>query len=223
MADEVNHIDFESSFGRFLLRFVTESNGIEDVSIPQRALVESWREGSGHMGAAGHMLELAERHAPITIQHLCNWQRAITQEQLRYGHWIADREIGVLRQRTIHLKGFRFADPEVIQVKLDALLTEINSGVASDSENVLTLAARTHWAFELIHPFADGNGRTGRLLSLYVLRTRRVRPVLFTADDRSAWYGRAFGPLSPEAMIAYFSGHQLDADPWHVSPATRPF
>lgn len=48
-----------------------------------------------------------------------------------------------------------------------------------------------HIRFELIHPFVDGNGRTGRMLYWYVCKRRGIKPTYYNADtdkDRQAYY-----------------------------------
>ena len=48
-----------------------------------------------------------------------------------------------------------------------------------------------HIRFELIHPFADGNGRTGRMLYWYVCKRRGIKPHYYNADEeknRQAYY-----------------------------------
>jgi len=211
----VTALDLASSAGQFVLRFVQESNAIEDVSIPDAALITGWEQGAGHMGAARRMLDLAEGGDPLSIDHVCAWQAAITREQLSYGHWIADQHIGCLRKQHMGIGQRPFAAPDAIELELGRILEQINTTPAAASwQRVLELAARTHWRFELIHPFADGNGRAGRLLALYLLRLARVPPVLFIAGDRDSRYYRAFDPAGAGIMIQYFQEHQLRADPW---------
>lgn len=200
--------------GRFLLRFVQESNAIEEVSLPDSWLVRTWREASGHMGAARLALQLAEERRAVTIEDLCWWQSAIVREQLRHGHWIANEHIGHLRVKKMRMTGKPpFAPPESVEPSLARLLAELNEGLLA-GVNGLDLAARTHWRYELIHPFADGNGRSGRLLALYVHRWLRLPPVLFTVGDRQSRYFRAFTQDGPASMIAYFQEHQHASDPW---------
>lgn len=49
-------------------------------------------------------------------------------------------------------------------------------------------AIEWHIAFEQIHPFADGNGRIGRLLYLWHCRTLGIEPIVWRAEDRSGYY-----------------------------------
>jgi Fic family protein len=58
--------------------------------------------------------------------------------------------------------------PELVAGLLDDLCTFCND----DSLPAVAQAALAHAQFETIHPFADGNGRTGRALIYFVLRRR---------------------------------------------------
>ena len=202
-------LDLASPAGQFLLRFVQESSAIEDVSIADDALVAGWAERRGHMGALRQLLELAAAREPLTIQHVCGWQALITREQLPYGHWIADEHIGRLRTQRMRWGRLQFADPADIRPQLENILDALNRPPGDPLE----VAADAHWRFELVHPFADGNGRTGRLLALYTLRAAGVRPVLFTYGDRDSRYFRAFQLNERERLLAYFAEHQLEDDP----------
>jgi Fic family protein len=62
--------------------------------------------------------------------------------------------------------------PDRILELLDDLLAYANG----DDHPAVVQAAIAHAQFETIHPFADGNGRTGRALIHVILRRRRVAP-----------------------------------------------
>jgi Fic family protein len=59
---------------------------------------------------------------------------------------------------------------------LDDLLDDLVAYVNGDDHSPLVQAALAHAQFETIHPFADGNGRTGRALIHVVLRRRGLAP-----------------------------------------------
>lgn len=49
-------------------------------------------------------------------------------------------------------------------------------------------AWKSHYAFECIHPFIDGNGRTGRILLNALLITLKVEPVVIYYKNRFSYY-----------------------------------
>jgi Fic family protein len=59
---------------------------------------------------------------------------------------------------------------------LDALLKDLCEVINDVSLSPLVQAALVHAQFETIHPFDDGNGRTGRALIHVVLRRRGIAP-----------------------------------------------
>lgn len=62
--------------------------------------------------------------------------------------------------------------PEAVEPLLEDLLHYANG----DDHPALVQAAIAHAQFETIHPFADGNGRTGRALIHVILRRRGLAP-----------------------------------------------
>ena len=77
------------------------------------------------------------------------------------------------------------ASPEDAQAEVSELLEELN-GIPK--EKALTAAAYFHAKFENIHPFADGNGRTGRLAMNYLLLLNGHPPVIIHEEDRAGYY-----------------------------------
>ena len=75
--------------------------------------------------------------------------------------------------------------PEDVPEELSELASELED---IRPEQALTAAAYYHAKFENIHPFADGNGRAGRLLMNYLLLLLDHPPVIIHAEDRRAYY-----------------------------------
>ncbi|CAN5494887.1 Fic family protein [soil metagenome] len=70
--------------------------------------------------------------------------------------------------------GAEFVPPPAEQI--DRLLVDLCRTINDETLSPLVQAALIHAQFETIHPFDDGNGRTGRALVHVVLRRRAIAP-----------------------------------------------
>lgn len=114
---------------------------------------------------------LEEAHAgPLTVESLCRWHRT-----LMTGSPTPSRHVGVIRSEQGWIGGTSPLDahlvtppPKYVPDLLDDLVLYVNR---TDVDPV-SQAAVAHAQFEVIHPFADGNGRVGRILIAWVLVRR---------------------------------------------------
>lgn len=58
----------------------------------------------------------------------------------------------------------------------------------NDEQDIFTKVAIYHIEFEKIHPFEDGNGRTGRLLINYELIKNNLPPVVIEKEGRVKYF-----------------------------------
>ena len=77
------------------------------------------------------------------------------------------------------------AAPEDVQEEMAELMDELQDLMQEDA---LTAAAYFHVKFENIHPFADGNGRTGRLAMNYLLVMLGHPPIVVHEEERKEYY-----------------------------------
>jgi len=102
--------------------------------------------------------------------------------------------------------GATFVPPPPEEV--DRLLEDLCAFVDDETLPPLVQAAIAHAQFETIHPFEDGNGRTGRALVQVVLRHRGLAPAfvppisVVLARDKD----RYVGGLTASARTAWRSG-----------------
>ena len=142
---------------------------------------------------------------PLTVESLCGWHRT-----LMTGSPTPAQQVGVLRSEQGWIGGTSPLDAHLVRPPPDevpALVDGLIAYVNRDDLDPVTQAAIAHAQFEIIHPFADGNGRVGRVLIAWILvrRLSLVAPppvsariaadvggygsglVLFRAGDHRAW------------------------------------
>lgn len=72
--------------------------------------------------------------------------------------------------------------------KIPNLMTYFVYNYNHDEEDIFTKITRYHIEFEKIHPFEDGNGRTGRLLLNYELLKNDIPPVVISKEERVKYF-----------------------------------
>lgn len=125
----------------------------------------------GNIEAMRRAIDLGAGAENITVDDLLEVHRCLLTEPEMAKH------AGKLRSEQNWIGGNRFnpcgaayvpPPPELVPELMEDLCALMNE----DSLPPLVQAAITHAQFETIHPFADGNGRTGRALIHTVLRRR---------------------------------------------------
>ncbi len=91
-----------------------------------------------------------------------------------------------------------FGDHEQLIAKVPKLLESTEKAIASAAVHPMILAARFHGFYEYLHPFRDGNGRTGRLVSNYIL-LRSGHPLLIIPSEARQKYISALRMIRTEA------------------------
>src|SRR6478752_6198560 len=168
-------------FASVLLRSESAaSSQIENLTSSARALAEA-EIGEGHRANASVILanvrtmqaalELAGR---LDEQAVLAMHRALMaqQSQHRPGRW-REEQVWV-GGSPLHPAGADFVPPVADDVP--ALMADLVAFLDRDDLPPLAQAALAHAQFETIHPFVDGNGRTGRALIHIVLRRRGLAP-----------------------------------------------
>lgn len=100
-----------------------------------------------------------------------------------------------------------FGNHETLVARVPKLLASTEAAIQRQSANPLVLAARFHGYYEYLHPFRDGNGRTGRLLSNYILM-RLGHPLLTIRLEERQQYINALRLIRTEGtdehLVAFF-------------------
>ncbi len=106
----------------------------------------------------------------LTLEDLCGWHRT-----LMTGSPLPQRYVGVLRDEQGWIGGTDPTNAALVTPPPDALDDLVDDVVAYVNRTDLdpvAQAAIAHAQFEVVHPFADGNGRLGRVLVSWILARR---------------------------------------------------
>lgn len=125
----------------------------------------------GNIEAMGAALAVAESGQPLTVDALLEIHRCLLQDTDLHEH------AGRIRTVQNWVGGSAYNPCSATYVPpppahVPVLLEDLCQFCNSDSLPAVVQAALVHAQFETIHPFADGNGRTGRALVHLVLRRR---------------------------------------------------
>jgi len=201
---------------RFLLRAeAVASSNIEGLRMNVRRLARSeaaQRDGLevsdataravlGNIRALDEALELAtDPTRAVSVEDLTAIHRALLSGT-REEPWA-----GVVRTEQNWIGGVNpcaaaFVPPPAEQV--EDLLRDLAAYLSGDEHPALLQAALAHAQLETIHPFADGNGRTGRAVIQLVLRrrgvaTRVISPVSLVLATRANDYVAALDGVRAE-------------------------
>lgn len=75
--------------------------------------------------------------------------------------------------------------PVAIKNMCDNLYFRLNN--AKNSDERLKAILQSHIEFEKIHPFSDGNGRTGRLIIIYACLENNLAPIIIPKEQKNRY------------------------------------
>lgn len=203
----------------FTVEYTYNSNAIEgntltlrETDLVLRGLTIDQKPLKDHMEAVGH------KEAFDFVSELVKEKCEINERVIKQIHYLvlADKkdDRGVYRRLPVRIMGAAHepVQPYLIVPKMEELLRNY---LASE-EHIVTKLARFHIEFEGIHPFIDGNGRTGRLLVNLELMKAGYPPIDIKFTDRIAYYN-AFDEYhekhnlkAMESLIAKYINERLD-------------
>ena len=189
----------------FIVEYTYNSNAIEgntltlrETDLVLRGLTIAQKPLKDHMEAVGH------KEAFDYISELVKEKVPLSESIIKQIHFLvlADKrdDRGVYRRVPVRIMGAQHepVQPYLIEPKMEQLLIDF----AESKEHIITKLARFHIEFEGIHPFIDGNGRTGRLLVNLELMKAGYPPIDIKFADRIAYYN---------AFDEYYVKHNLSA------------
>ncbi len=177
----------------FMVEFTYNSNAIEGntLTLKETAMVlegmtidqkplKDHLEAVGHRDAFLYIQEIAGQDMPLSEFVIKNIHSLVLMNQ--------PEDKGVFRKIPVRIMGAYTepVQPYLIEPKMTQLLA-VNEE-RKDSMDPIERIARFHLEFEGIHPFIDGNGRTGRLILNLDLIRNGFPPINVKFTDRKKYY-----------------------------------
>ena len=145
----------------------------------------------------------------MTLQN--NNIKDITEHTIREIHSIILQRIDMINAGRYRTVPVRISGSTVVlpnPLKVPSLMKEFITNLQISKDNIADVAIQRTFDFVSIHPFSDGNGRTGRLLMNLILMQGRFPPAIIRKEDRKAYInsiekGQLHGDLSDYNDLMY--------------------
>ena len=178
-------------YEEFMIEYTYNSNAIEgntltlrETDMVLRGLTIDKKPLKDHMEAVGH------KDAFWYICDLVKEKAELTEYVIKQIHSLvlADKpqDRGVYRRVPVRIMGAQHTPPQPYLI--EPKMTELLLNFKTSEENIVERLAKFHVEFEGIHPFIDGNGRTGRLLVNLELMKAGYPPIDIKFTDRMRYY-----------------------------------
>ena len=205
----------------FMVEFTYNSNAIEgntltlkETALALEGMTIDQKPLKDHLEAVGH------RDAFLYVQDVAQNDTPLSEVVIKNIHSLVlmnrPDDKGVYRRIPVRIMGAYTepVQPYMIEPKMTELISK-NEG-REQSMHIIERIARFHLEFEGIHPFIDGNGRTGRLLINLDLIRNGFPPINVKFTDRKRYYD-AFDAYYKEddampmiELIAEYINERLD-------------
>lgn len=146
---------------------------IIDKIAPNKSLKDI-RETEAHFKL---FLEMLDKYEKISKELLLKWHKNI------FGETKSDIA-GRFRDFLVRVGPYRAPDWQDVE----DLMKDFFKFVKEADLNPVELAARAHYKFEKIHPFGDGNGRIGRMITNYILWHNGYPMIIIEYTKRKSYY-----------------------------------
>ncbi len=175
----------------FLVEYTYNSNAIEgntltlqETALVLEGLTIDQKPLKDHLEAVGH------KDAFLYVQELVRDKVPFSEAIIKQIHTLVlmDRpeDRGIYRRIPVRIMGAYHTPPDPITVP--ELMGKLVKEFEVSKPHPIEKAALFHLKFEGIHPFVDGNGRTGRLILNLFLMQNGYPPINVKFADRKRYY-----------------------------------
>lgn len=145
----------------------------QNAALPNKTLTEQL-EVKNHQAALVYLFEYLLQGKPLD-EALILKLHSILMNAIR-------DDAGLYRNHGVRIMGTNV--PTANYVKVPTLMKELAADIRRGGKNIFTHLADIHGRFEKIHPFADGNGRIGRLIIHAMALNANLSPAVIVQEKR---------------------------------------
>jgi len=177
-----------------LVDWTYNSNGIEGNTLTLKE-TKVVLEGItiGGKSIREHLEAINHKDAIIFLEGLVDKNNPLTERDIKDLHKLVLKEIdnenaGIYRRENVIISGAKHIPPNHFKVceQMEQLIPKLHEW--EKKYHPLVAAALLHGEFVKIHPFADGNGRTSRLLMNFIAMRAGYPPIVIKKEQRFAYY-----------------------------------
>lgn len=185
----------------FVIVNTYDSNAIEGntLTLRETALILEHGITIAEKPVKEHLEAIGYRDAFNFVTELADKNAELTESAIKLIHSLVlmnDRaNAGVYRKVPVSIVGAVHTPPQpyLIAPQMEQLIADFDQNMHCDERSlvkrhVMEMIAEFHLRFERIHPFIDGNGRTGRLLLNLELIKAGYLPINIKFADRRKYY-----------------------------------
>lgn len=179
----------------FLVDWTYNSNAIEGNTLTlleTKVILEGITVGGKSLRE--HFEVINHKEAILYVEELISNKEPLTEHIIKQLHYlilknIRDRDAGKYREVNVFITGSKHVPPmnSLVPPRMRELIDWLYSDEANELHPI-EKAARFHHGFVYIHPFVDGNGRTGRLLMNLILMQNDYPVTVIKTTRRHEYY-----------------------------------
>lgn len=166
-------------------------------TVPSKINLREFYEVDNHREAFDYIMTQIKNNQPLTVTTIKDIHELLTNK--------LQHDRGQFKSSENAIKGADFMTASVQETPLlmNQWVGNLNWQLdqASSRRDIIRIVGDFHIQFERIHPFSDGNGRTGRLVLNYSLIEKEIPPLIIEAKDK-AEYIHILATQDPDTFVS---------------------
>lgn len=179
-------------FENFITRSTYNSNGIEGNTLSYaETYAIIFNDNSFTVNAKPRELYEAINHKYAIDYLFHHIEEDLSQELIKQLGIIINKNISEVdgyRKVRVVIQGAEHIPPGAEEVP-QAMMYFVYNFLHTEYDDIFVKLADMHLQYERIHPFSDGNGRTGRLLLNFELLRQGYAPIVIPKEERTRYFG----------------------------------